>query len=109
MREPGVNPAKIFAQNETGQFRKSPGQLNPGRAAPDHHNRHETFSSLGVFFGFGFFKGRKDIVSDPQSVIERLQPGRKLFPFGMAEISSASAESQDEVIVVKSALVKNDL
>ncbi len=48
-----------------------------------------------------FFKREQNITANAERVVERFEAGRKLFPFGMAEIAGLAAEREHKVVVVE--------
>ena len=100
-RNAGIDMAKVFAKDETSQFRKCAGQFDARRAAAHNDDGHETFAFARALFRFGPLERSQNVVSDKQSVIETFETGSELFPFRMAEVAGYTPKREHEVIIIE--------
>ena len=78
--------------------------FHAGRPAADDDEVHCRRSRRRVLRFLGKFEGHQDASPDLNGVLEALQTGRELFPFGVAEIGMARPSRDDEVIIMNFAL-----
>ncbi len=96
-----INSAKVLAKYKPRQFRKGAGKFNSSRAAAYDNNRQQPVANAGIFFCLGPFEGKQDIISNAQGIIQGLQAGSELFPFGMAEVRGATSQGHNKVVVME--------
>ena len=73
------------------QFGDGAGKLDAGRAAADHDEGQQLAALVVVLGDLGLLEGRQDAGPDFGRVADRLQAGRRIFPFVMSEIGMPRA------------------
>ena len=101
-----VDSAEIPFQNDTGEFGESAGQFDARGASADNDEGEEAFAFARVIGVFGRFKRQEHLAADAQGVFEGFEAGSELFPFRVSKITGATAESEHQIIVMKSALLQ---
>ena len=75
------------------------GELDAGRPAADDDEGEQLAAQLRVLADLGLLEGRQDAGADLGGVADRLQAGRRLLPFVMAEIGVPGAGGDDQIVV----------
>ena len=100
--DPGlVRPDRpeVALERVVGDLAQRAGQLDPGRAAADQHERHPRPAPLRVGFALGGLEGDQDPPPDLGRVLDRLEPGRDRRPLGVVEVGVVGAGRDDERVV----------
>ena len=93
-----------------GDLAERAGELDPGRAAADEHERHPRPTAVGIGFALGRLEGDQDPPPDLEGVLHRLQPGRDGRPLRVVEIGVVGAgRDHERVVGDRSAVGHQDL
>ena len=75
--------------------------LDPGGPSADHDEGQELGLALGVGLELGRLEGLEDLPADRQRALQRLQLGRVLLPFVVAEVGVLRAAGDDQRVVLQ--------
>ena len=81
--------------------RDRPGELDAGRASAHDDEREELAAARRVRLALGLLEREQDAPADRERVLERLETGRVLLPFVVAEVGVAGSGREDEVVVAR--------
>ena len=88
-RARGVDGLELVAKRLPRDLGQRPREFDAGGPAADEHEGEQLASPCRILLAFGALERHQDAPSHQQGVVERLEPGRERFPFGMAEVRMA--------------------
>ena len=96
----GVDAAEIAAEvaPDLGDLAR---HLDSGGAGADHDEGQELGPAIGVGLELGRLEGLQDLPADRQRALQRLQLGRVLLPFIVAEVGVLRAAGDDQRVVLQ--------
>jgi len=98
-RRARVDPPEVAREGVAGDLGERPGHLDPGRPAPDDHEREPMAAGLGVLLALGRLERDQGSPPDLERVLQRLQPRRVSFPLVLPEVRVARPGGEDESVV----------
>ncbi len=104
-----INMAEVVPQNMARQFGKGPRQLHPGGPATNDDDRHQPDVLRIGLRVFRLFKRQQHPAANAHGITQRLEAGRELLPFRVAEIIGPTAQRHHQVIVCQRLGTQNHL
>ena len=106
LRVGGTDRPEVALERVAGDLAERPGQLDPGRAAADEHERHPLAAPLRVGLALGGLEGDEDLAADLGRVLDGLEALRDGRPLRMVEVAVVRPGRDDQRVVVDRAAVR---
>ena len=105
---PGIDRSEVLLQALPGDLGDHPRQFHTGGTAADDHEGKPGPSLLRVRFPLGHLEGIKDLLPDPGTVLDALEPRGHFLPGVMAVVVVLHPRCDDQRVIVDDAVGKND-
>ena len=90
---------EVVAQRMARDLRQRAGQLHAGRSAADDDECQQTPLCVGIDLPLGLFECEQHLPPHHERIVERLEAGRVLLPFRVAEVRVRRAARENHVVV----------
>src|SRR5690606_5064298 len=97
-RQRRIHVSEVSGERVAAHLADCAGQLDTSRTAADNDERQQPLLLSGVRAALRLFKRGQNAPADLRRLLNRLEAGSMLLPFGMAEIAVIGPARQNQVV-----------